>query len=63
MTNEQKDALRALLNDIESMEEAPAHYGAFGEFIVGDDGATVQWPNLDLSTARVKAAFGADLVP
>ena len=61
MTQEQIAALQALLGDIEAMQEAPDHYGAFSQYIEGEDGVTIQWPNLDISVEYVRKAFAKEL--
>lgn len=51
-------ALKSLISDIEGMQERPLafpeQFGPFSESIDGDDGTTIEWPNLAISLQEVR---------
>lgn len=55
------DALRALLADIEEMQELGYWFGPFPSYIdpPGPAGTMVEWPNLTISAKEAKSALAA----
>lgn len=52
-------AVKSLLSDIESMQSDydTALYGVFSEGYTGEEGTSIEWPNLGISASKVRNAL------